>query len=252
MGLVYQQAKGLIANYAEKTEVWTKALIEPGKAEASAKCAELTSAEVERILLKVDQLALSRQNEAIAVMLAEEMESILIAARMVKTESKAAFAGILGVGSQLDVMWLRPKDVGGSLLRGTADAGSLGLYGGGGGAVYTWLQTFIADTSDDIIPEQSMAEEAAVIHLGLIDPVEVPKCNAIRFTLAGIAAPAQSLPFNLRKSFGTEDMPVVRFEKPIIIGPEKKQKIDIMPNISGDSKPQLLSLLFGQAQDLVI
>lgn len=251
MGLVYQQAKGLIANYAEKTEVWTKALIEPGKAEASAKCAELTSAEVERILLKLDQLALSRQNEAIAVMLAEEMESILIAARMVKTESKAAFAGILGVGSQLDVTWLRPKDVGDSLLNG-AESSDLGLYGGTSGGVYTWLQTFVANTSDDIIPEQTMAEEAAVIHLGLIDPVEVPKCNAIRFTLAGIAAPAQPLPFNLRKSLGIYDLPVIRFEKPIIIGPERKQKIDIMPNISGDSKPQLLSLLFGQAQDLTI
>lgn len=251
MGLVYLQAKGLIANYREETVRWKAALIEPGKAEASVKCAELTSAEVERIILKLDQLALSRQNEAIAVMLAEEMESILLAARLVKTESKAEFAGILGVGSQLDVMWLRPKDVGGSLLN-PAEGTSLGLYDGTSGAVLTWLHTFTADTAASIIPEQIMDEEATVIHLGLIDPIEVPKCGAVKVTLAGIAAPAQSLPFNLRKSFGTEDMPVVRFEKPIIVGPERKQKIELEPDISGDSKPQLLSLLFGQAQDLVI
>jgi hypothetical protein len=251
MGLVYQATKGLIKAYPQESPNWEKALIEPGKGKAEVKLAPLSADEVEMILLKLDQLAMSTQHEGIAKMVAEEAESILIAIRNVKTEAKAAFAGILGAGANLDIMWLRPKDVGGSLLNPAATA-SKGLYGGTSGGVYTWLNTFTANTSAEIIPEQTMAEEAAVIHLGVIDPIEVPKINAIRFTLAGIPAPAQSTPFNIRSTFGSDTVPFVRFEKPIIIGPEKTQKIEVMPNISGDSKFQLLSLLIGKAEKLTL
>jgi hypothetical protein len=182
-------------------------------------------------------------------MVAEEAESILTAVRMVKTETKAEFAGILGAGANLEIEWLRPKHVGGSLLNSAGTSGK-GLYGGTSGGVYTWTQTFTANTSQDIIPEQTMSEEAGLIHLGAIDPVEVPKINAIRFELAGIPTPAQSCKFNIRQSLGTEDLPFVRWEKPVIIGPEKKQKVTVMPNISGDSKLELLSLLVSKAENL--
>jgi len=251
MGIVYQANKDKIKDYPEETIKWKNALIEPGKAEAEVKVAPLSKDEAEVIILKLDQLALTAQHEGIAKMVAEEVESILVAIRMVKAETKAAFAGILGSGAQLDIMWLRPKDVGGSLLN-PAGVAAKGLYGGTSGGVYTWLRTFTANTSDDVIPEQTMAEEAAVIHLGAIDPIEVPKLNAIEFTLAGIPAPAQSLPFNIRTTFGSDTVPFVRFEKPIIVGPEKTQKIVVMPNISGDSKFQLLSFLIGKAEKLKI
>jgi hypothetical protein len=251
MGLIYQSNKGLVTSFKEETTKWSKALIEPGKGEAEVKLAPLTSEEVNAILLKLDILASEKANPAIAAMIAEEMESILIAIRMVKSETKASFAGILGAGSNLDIKWLRPKDVGGSLLN-SAGTSSKGLYSGTSGGVYTWLNSFTANTSDDLIPSQTMAEEAAVIHMGAIDPVEVPKIESIKFTLAGIASPAQSTPFNIRKTLGTEDLPVVRFEKPVIVGPEKTQAIDVMPNITGDSKFQLLSFLIARAQDLTL
>lgn len=97
-----------------------------------------------------------------------------------------------------------------------------------------------------------MVEEAAVIHLGAIDPVEVPKLESIRFTLAGIPAPAQSLPFNIRQGFANYSLPFVRFEKPVIVGPEATQLIDVYPNLSGDSKLQLLSLVIAKAQILTL
>ena len=251
MGVVFQANKGLVKAFAEETIKYKNALIEPGKLESEVKLATLSADEVTAILLKLDMLAMERANPAVAAIVAEEAESILIAIRMVKTETKAAFAGILGAGSNLDIKWLRPKDVGGTLLNPAATA-SKGLYGGANGAVYTWLQTFVANTSDDIIPSQTMAEEAAVIHLGGIDPIEVPKLESIRFTLAGIPSPAQSLACNMRRSLGTEDVPVVRFEKPIIVGPEKTQAIDVMPNISGDSKFQLLSFIIAKAESLTL
>ena len=234
--------------------MWGKALIEAGKAEAEVKVATLSPDEVDIILLKLDQLTMSTQHEGIAKMVAEEAESILIAIRMVKAETKAKFQGVLGSGANLDIMWLRPQDVGGAILRGTADAGNLGLWGGSGGAVFTWLHTWTtAGTSEVMIPEQTMAEEGAVIHLGAIDPIEVPKCNAMKVTLAGIPAPAQSLPFNIRQGFGNYSLPFVKFEKPIIIGPEKTQKLEINATVSGgDIKLQLLSFLIAKAEKLVI
>lgn len=251
MGIVYLGNKGLIKAYAEETLKYKNALVEPGKGEAELKLAPLTAEEVDAILLKLDMLAMDKANAAVAAIVAEETESILMAIRLVKDESKASFGGILGAGAQLDLMWLRPKDVGGALMNPAATAG-LGLYGGASGGVYTWLNTFVANTPQSIIPTQTMDEEAAVIHLGAIDTIAVPKLNAIRFTLAGIPGPAQSLPCNLREAFGDNDISIVRFEKPIICGPEKTQLIDVMPAISGDSKFELLSFIIAKAEKLTL
>jgi len=251
MGVVYQKAKdaGWIKSYPEESVRWEKALIEPGRPEATVKAAALTAEEADRLFLKLDMLTQTTQHEGIAYMVAEEADSILLLVRMVKTQSKADFYGILGAGKNLDIAWLRPKGVGGPLLNPAAATGK-GLYGGTSGGVYSWQRAFTANTSDDVIPEQTMAEEAGVIHLGAIDPIEVPKLNMIKFTLAGIPAPAQSLPFNIRKGFGVEYLPFIRFEKPIIVGPERKQKVEVMPAITGDSKFQLLTLLVAKAESL--
>jgi hypothetical protein len=251
MGLVFQANKGLIRTYPPETTKVRTVVIEPGKDEAEVTLAALDSKEAEALLLKLDALASDKVNPAIAAMVAEEAANIFVAVRMVKAESKASFAGILGVGANLDVKWLRPKDVGGPLLNRDGAAGK-GLYGGASGGVFSWLQTFTANTPAALIPSQTMAEEAAVIHLGAIDPIEVPKLESIRFTLAGVATPAQSLlPLGFRKGFIT-DLPLVRFEKPIIVGPEKTQAVDVMPYISGDSNFQLLSLLIAKAEALTL
>ncbi|MEM2338598.1 MAG: hypothetical protein QXW83_00175 [Nitrososphaerales archaeon] len=251
MGIIYKANKDRIRSLPEETVKVTDVLIEPGKTAAEVKLAPLSREEYERILLKLDMLAIDRNNEAIAVMVAEEVDPIITLIRMVKVETKEEFTGILGSGANLDITWLRPKDVGGPLLN-SAGASNKGLYGGANGGVYSWLHTFTANTSEDIIPEQIMAKTAGVIHLGAIDPVEVPKVNAIQFTIAGIPSPAQSMKFNIRSSFGTESLPFVRFEKPVIVGPEKRQKITVMPNISGDSKLELLSLLVTKAEALTL
>ncbi|MBA7610068.1 hypothetical protein ES703_17273 [subsurface metagenome] len=166
----------LIKDYKDgEPKEWSKALIIPGQDKASTKLAYLSSAEVEAILIKLDLLALNRQNSVITAILAEEADSILMAIRRVKAETKENFRGILGAGASLDICWLRPHHVGDKYLLNSAATASTGLWGGTVAAVYTWLHTVAAHTEDCIIDEQKMIKEAAVIHLGAIDPIEVPK-----------------------------------------------------------------------------
>jgi hypothetical protein len=254
MGEVFQLRRNLIANYPEETVGWPQALISPGKTDTTKKLAPLSQKEAEMILLKLDNLAMSRNHDGIANMVAEEAESILFAIRLCKDETKANFAGILGVGSELDIRWLRVQDIGATFGMNAAATGSLGPYLGTSGAVFTWLSSFVAGTAAQIVPVQTSSEECAVIHLGIIDTLEngIPKCNGIEFQISGIAAPAQCIDMGIRRSVGDSDLPFARFEKPIIIGPETSCRIRLMPNITGDSKPQLLSLLIARAQDLTL
>lgn len=242
----------LIGDYKEETLSWGKALITPGQDAVSVKCGPLSRAEVEAVLIKLDLLALNRQNPVITAILAEEADSILMAIRRVKAETKEAFRGILGAGASLDICWLRPHHVGDKYLLNSAATASTGLWGGTVAAVYTWLHTVVANTVDNIIDEQTMIEDAAVIHLGAIDPIEVPKLEAITFKISGITSPAQSLAFSKRSTFGTELTPVVRFEKPVFVGPEKKQEIGLYPQVAGDTRFELLSLLITKAENLAL
>lgn len=252
MGLIWSTTKSLAKNYPEETIDWKKSLIEPGKDKAAVKLGPLSGDEVELICLGLDQLVQSRYNEAVAVAMAEEMESILIAARMVKSETKAPFQGTLAVGTQLAMMMLRPKDIGGKLLS-SGGTGTTGLYAGTGAAVYTWLHTFTVNVSEYMIPTQTMYQWAGVIHLGLLDTMDIPKVNSLQWTLAGLASPPQSVANTMKKSMGqTYDISFARFEKPVIVGPLRQQQLALMPYVTGDSKPELVSLLFARAQDLTL
>lgn len=251
MGIVFSANRALVANYQEETATIRDILIEPGRPEASVKLAPLTSVEVDKILKKLDSLVMQLANPAIATIVAEEVQAILVAIRMCKTETKEDFMGLLSAGSNLDICWLRPMHIGSSLL---ATSGSnKGLYAGTNAAVLTWLHNFTATTETDMVPEQTMKEEAVVIHLGAVNPIEDPKLESIKFYLAGIPTPAQSCEFRgIRKSFGSQDVPIVRFEKPIIVGPEKKQQIKVKPYVTGNDKCQLLSLLITKSEDMLL
>lgn len=249
MGTVYKANEHLIAPYAEATVSIVDALITPGAEKVDIKVAEVTADEVKALLVKIDTIANSYQNDGIAVLYAENFPVVLTSMRMVKTETKSPFKGIMATGTELDAVALIPEHVGGGILNPAATAGK-GLYGGASGAVLTWLQTFVAGVSDDLIPEQTMDEDAGLVHLGAIDTVDVPKINRLRFTISGVPTPAQPAPFNYKKQSNTT--PFVRFEKPILVGPERTQKIDVDPNIAGDSKFELLSVLIARADELVL
>ena len=240
----------LVKDYLAGTEKWSKALIAPGQAEASVELAALSRVEVDLILMKLDMMAMKRQNSAIAAMLAEEADSILTAVRMVKTETKEAFRGLLGAGAALDICWLRAKDVGGEL---TTPGGALkGAYANGaGGEVYPWTEAFTAGTAVDMFPEATMIEEAGIVLLGFIEPLAVPKLEAVQFTISGIHCPPQSLNFRVNEDWGSHGrLPFCRLEKPVIIGPEKLFQVAVNPDLTGSSKCMPLALLITTAEKM--
>jgi len=248
MGLVYKANQHLIQHYDAGTAAVDNALITPGQDRVVVKVAEVDAQEVESLLQKVDAIANSYMNEAVAVAYAETFPVVLTAMRMVKEETKSPFKGILASGTEMDAAALIPQFVGSTKMATTTT--STGLYGGTGNAVFTWLNgtIFVAGTSDDLIPEQTMSQYAAVVHIGAIDTVAIPKVNRILFTLSGIPSPAQSTQFNIRGVNGTA--PFVRFHKPILVGPLKKQKADVDPNIAGYSKFELMSIIIAKADVL--
>lgn len=251
MGIVYQTNKGLIKDYPSETAVISDIVIEPGRPSAAVQLAELSTAEVDKILMKLDTLAMQLAFPAVATILAEEAQSVLVAVRMCKVETHEAFMGVLGVGSNLDMCWLRAVNVGAALMN-SAGTAACGPWAQASGVTEPWLFNHAAVGVANFIPTQTMAEEATVIHFGTIDPIEVPKLDSIMFTLAGIPSPAQSLEYRIRKQFGTNQEPIVRFEKPIIVGPEKRQLIQCHVHTIGDDKTQLLSLLIGEVEDLLL
>ncbi|GAI02135.1 unnamed protein product, partial [marine sediment metagenome] len=97
----------------------------------------------------------------------------------------------------------------------------------------------------------TMIEEAAIVFLGFIEPLTVPKVEAVQFTLSGIPCPPQSLKFNLNEEFGSPGkLPFCRLEKPVIIGPEKLFQVAVNPYLSGNSECMPVALIITTAEKM--
>lgn len=256
MGQVFKANQGLVRDYPEEANAtYTEAVINPGQSSAAVSLAAFSRVEATVLLLKLDALVSQLNNALIGTIVAENAEAIMIAVRMTKEQSKGQFAGILGGGNMMDIKWLRPKDIGSPLLRGVAAAGALGIYGQVplAAGTFTWLRAVVENTAQFIVPSQTMDQFAGCIHLGAIEPIEVPKISDITFILGGLTTPAQSINQNIKSTFGNTntDIQVTRFEKPVIVGPLSTQQIAVMPAITGDTRFQLLSFLIARASVLV-
>jgi hypothetical protein len=256
MGLIYNKVmgEGIVKDYPENdTEAITDAIVTTGKDAGSGNLASFSKDEATRLLRKVDTLIPSDLQGFISKIVGENFKSIITLARLVKEQAGGVFAGELSSGIDQDIWLLEPKDVGGVLMN-SAPAGALGLYAGGGGGVFTWYTAaFVANNAATgvIIPAQAMTQYCGVIHLGLIEWLEVPKIIAYQYTMSGQAGPRQSLSW-LREAMGDNALSVARFELPIIVGPLKNSGLVLMPNITGGGKVQLLSFMVARAQDRMV
>ena len=248
MGLVYNENEDLVKAYPDEQISVEDALITVGQEAVEVGVAAVSEKEVRSFLQKVDLMAHSKQNEGIAIAVSDAFQTLLTAMRMVKKETKQAFRGIKGSGANLDVVFVRPEDVGGTIMS-SGGTSATGLYAGTGAAVFAWLKTCVAGTSLSMVPSQVMKEEAACVHIGAIDTVEVPKINRIKFTLAGTPTPSQHVHLNIKDG---SDLPFARWEMPVLVPPEGTQQIQVDPYISGDTKLELISILIAKAEDLTL
>lgn len=250
MGIVAQTCKDKIRDYPEETEVVKSVLYDIGKELTPLKLGPLSAAEVKTLIEDLDKLADSRGNEAIAVAVAEEIDSIITAVRLVNAETRAGYGGITNIGTSLDITWLRGVQVGDTNITNSAGTASKGLYGGTVKAVYTWLKSWTAGTSQTIYPSQAMAKEAAIVNLGFVDTVEDPKVDGVRFTLSGVNTAVQPLNFNVRRAQSNVDSTFCKLKKPVLFAPRKTYACDLFPNVTGESKVQPISLLITMSQNL--
>jgi len=117
--------------------------------------------------------------------------------------------------------------------------------------VYPWTESFTAGTNVDMFPSATMIEEAGIVFLGFIEPLTVPKVEAVQFTISGIPCPPQSLNFRVNEDFGSPGkLPLCRLEKPVIIGPEKLFQVAVNPYLTGNSECIPLALLITTAEKM--
>jgi hypothetical protein len=235
---------------------WTAALIDSGKTAVALTLMGLSPDEVNAVCSKLDMIFRNKEQEDIAIMIAEEILNILATIEAVKWQTQSSFGGILAQGTQLDIWPMRPKDVGGVLLNPLKTA-SLGLYGGTSAGVFDWLTTGLTGgtkPTNGYIPSQTMWQYAGMIHLGAIEKIQVPKIEGIQFTLGGTASPPQPCSRNYKKTWGVgREVSFTRFEKPIIIPPLKTQLVDVMPDgpatATNDTDFEMISLIVAQSQN---
>jgi hypothetical protein len=252
MGAVYTANKELEREWSAQPQgAIEDIIIDPSQQKPTYDLAGLTKDEVTTILKKLDSMA-PGWSPQMTMLLVEGAFAVIRAVQLVKAQSKQQFRGSVAQGAALDLRFLRPHDIGGTILNPAA-TGSLGLYAGTSGAVYTWDSTaFVQDTTRHMVPTQTMEQYAALVYLGFIDPIEVPCCNAYQFTLFGVALPAQPAEFQMIKTFGGNEVPVVKMEKPIIVPPLGAQLVDVYPYRSGESKIQPVAILVTRAQEATL
>ncbi len=254
MGVVYSQNKALEHAYpAVDQGTIEDILIDPSQQTPTYTMASLSQDEVTTILKKLDSLAFGNSPQ-VSLMMSEGAYAVIKAVQLVKAQSKQQFRGEFAQGAALDLRFLRPKDVGGIILSpaSTFGAGATGLYSGLAASVYTWLHAGVAITTYQLIPSQTMELYAAVVYLGFVNPIDVPKVDAYQFTLYGVQVPAQSCEFRFMKTFGVNELSAVKMERPVIVPPLGIQALQVYQSITGDDKIQPIAIVIARAQELTI
>lgn len=250
MGLIYKECKDKIREYPESTETVASVLTDIGKDLLPLKLGPLSAHEVQTLIQDLDKMFDNRSNEAIAACVAEEIDAIITTVRLVNAETRAGYGSMTNGGTALDAVLLRGVHVGTTAITNNAGTASKGLYGGTVSAVYDWLKTWTAGTSQNIYPSQAMAKEAAILWLGFMDTVSTPRVDGVKFTLNGVATAVQTLKFNIRRAQADTDPAFVKLKKPVLFAPRKTCAVDLYPNVSGDSKIEPVAILVTMSQNL--
>lgn len=173
-------------------------------------------------LLKKDisNYVFQEKEPTVAQLIADNIDNIAATVALVNANTSQGYKGMNAEGKQVDLQGMRAKDIiGQDSWTSSVTAGS--------------ATTWIDKTGANELPEN----EAHVI-LGFYDPIDVPKIDAVKIKKGTETYPSQTLPLNVRKTFGTETSPVIRLKNVLVVPPKGTYSIDYYPNITGNDKLQ--------------
>lgn len=232
-GLIGDHARkqGLIAEYPKSTTPLA------GKDRAIA---GLSQAESLNIVEKLDRIFPAEQNPLVSKMVADGLPDIIRAVQAVKEESKVQYEGMTAQGVALDINLMRPGDF-------TRINGATSPVG--------WLQSYTATGDTDWLGtpanDEVLSDNEAMVFLGLIDPIEVPKVSAIQFFRFDRAlGPAQVLTLDIRSTFGSQQMPMYQLPRPVVMVPEDGFNVTVFVEQTGDDRLQPVGLIIARRSDI--
>jgi len=187
---------------------------------------ELSRDEKEILAEELEREIAEQKTPLIAEMISENKENIRGVIESVNAETKQGFGGMLADGKQLTCEWIRPDHFGKSTWdRGTVASGTA---------------TFISGTT---------AEDEGFIIFGWMNQQGKPVTNRLKFYKGTEETPVVSLPFRARDAYDSTETPVVKQQKPLLVGPEVNYEVDDARSVSGADSLQPLGFYVQTAEN---
>jgi len=193
------------------------------------KCGSLKKDDVQAFVTQLEHMVHPNQSPVVYDIIARNAPLILDVIRIVNIETKQGFRGMAARAGELEINWVRP-----------------GTFG-----KTTWLTSYTSTGSNTWFSETRLLEYEALIILGWIDPIEVPKIDAIYITKDGDPLPAQTMPWNAKTQLGAYQTPIVEMKLPLVVLPEHKVKIDVNVFATGDDKLEPIGFHIRRAEDFM-
>jgi len=233
MGLIYDVGRAYIRDYPEQdVEIAPQVTVRAGSLKAE---------DVNLLVRKLDKTAPSKLNPLVAEIVSDAIEDIILLVRLVAQAVRVGFRGMAATGRQLDINWIRAKDIvpysiSGKITWLVSDTEIPSAQGGSGTGTKTYK------------PETTVGDEEGLIFMGFVDPIERPKVDAVRFSKAGVPMVPQTLNWNIRPGFGPENLPVAALERPVYVGPKQTYKIENFWFATGDDRLEPIGFIVKRAE----
>jgi len=187
---------------------------------------ELSRDEKETLAEELEREIAEQKTPLIAEMISKNKENIRGVIESVNAETKQGFGGMLADGKQLTCEWIRPDHFG----KDTWDRGT----------VASGTATFISGTT---------AEDEGFIIFGWMNQQDKPVTNRLKFYKGTEETPVVSLPFRARDAYDSTETPVVKQQKPLLVGPEVNYEVDDARSVSGADSLQPLGFYVQTAEN---
>ena len=201
---------------------------------------DLSADELKYLTEDLESLAEQQSNPLVANMIARNSPRILDLVRVVNAQSgcQQGYGGAGARGNALVVNPLRQGDV--TITHGWQVA-----------ITAIGATTWIGSSTSTIAMTVSSLPVLGHIYLGFVDPIEVPKVDAVQLVKNGDPWPEEVLVFNWRHGFGSHSTPVHELKQPWIVPPGENYYIPLRYNRVGDDRLEPIAFTVKRASDIL-